>query len=438
MLTVDQGIDDIKELEDLSDDEVKSLLKLLRSPGGTVRNPSSRNPGQPAHITAPGISVSLKASSNLYAAVYYLRHLKRTSRKALVTDVTTKKVKELKSLRAEEKSHEDPSKPPKIDSKNWPKTLEAVAEWLTQHLGISNAPLSYVVREAIDCPLAADDPPFGEAGSVYSSPQEEIIARSPIRSAGIILTYEADFVVDNKAVWELLASLCRDKDCWTHVKPFLRKKNGRGAYLALWSYYLGKQNVDNQATTSEKGLELASWSGDSKRFCFDDYVKIHMDHHAILSDLTAHGYAGIDDRSKVRHLLKGIKSCKLDAVKTAILASSNLRSDFSGCVTLYKDYMTQMRGVSEGEQRQIAGFALEEEKVSGGGGSGKGKKTRPWDDITVGKKCDDRYYSKEEYSALSREERFYLRALRDKRVAEGGKRNTPRRSGGAMAVVGRG
>ena len=97
-----------------------------------------------------------------------------------------------------------------------------------------------------------------------------------------------------------------------------------------------------------------------------------MDHHSILSDLTAHGYAGIDDRSKVRHLLKGIKSCKLDAVKTAILASSNLRSDFSGCVTLYKDYMTQMRGVSEGEQRQIAGFALEEEKVSGAGGSGKG------------------------------------------------------------------
>ena len=152
-----------------------------------------------------------------------------------------------------------------------------------------------------------------------------------------------------------------------------------------------------------------------------------------MTNLTAHGYAGIDDSSKVRHLLKGIKSCKLDAVKTAILASSNLRSDFSGCVTLYKDYMTQMRGVSQGEQRQIAGFEVEgEEEVPGGGGSGKGGKgkKRPWENITVGKKCDDRYYSAEEYRALSREERFYLRALRDKRVASGGRRNNPRRAKG--------
>ena len=66
-----------------------------------------------------------------------------------------------------------------------------------------------------------------------------------------------------------------------------------------------------------------------------------MDHHSVLTDLTSHGYAGIDERSKVRHLLKGIKTFKMDSVKTAILASDTLRSDFGGCVTLYKDYMTQ-------------------------------------------------------------------------------------------------
>ena len=117
MLTVDQGIDDIAELEDLNDNEVKSLLKLLRSPGGNIRNPSARNPGQPAHITAPGISVSLKASTNLTLAVYYCRHLKRTSRTVRVVDVTIDKIKSLKPLRAEEKVHEDTTLHPKIDNK---------------------------------------------------------------------------------------------------------------------------------------------------------------------------------------------------------------------------------------------------------------------------------------------------------------------------------
>ena len=121
---------------------------------------------------------------------------------------------------------------------------------------------------------------------------------------------------------------------------------------------MGKQNIDNQATTSEKRLELAAWSGDTKRYTFDDYVKIHMDHHSVLTDLTSHGYTGIDKRSKVRHLLKGIKAFKIDNVKTAILASDTLRSDFGGCVTLYKDYMTQQEGlsVSVSDRRNISGL----------------------------------------------------------------------------------
>ena len=66
------------------------------------------------------------------------------------------------------------------------------------------------------------------------------------------------------------------------MKPFSKKKNERGVFLALWGYYLGKQNVDNQATTSEKGLELVAWSDNTKQYTFDDYMNIHMDHHSVL------------------------------------------------------------------------------------------------------------------------------------------------------------
>ena len=58
MLTVDQGIDHIDELKSLDADEIETLLKLLRRPGGTIVNTNANNPGKPANITALGISVS--------------------------------------------------------------------------------------------------------------------------------------------------------------------------------------------------------------------------------------------------------------------------------------------------------------------------------------------------------------------------------------------
>ena len=70
-------------------------------------------------------------------------------------------------------------------------------------------------------------------------------------------------------------------------------------------------------------------------------------------------------------------------------------------------------------------------------GGGRGGKKRARIDTVIGEKCDDRYYSAEEYKALSRENRKYLREVRDKRVAAGGARNTPRRSKGGDAGGGK-
>ena len=270
-------------------------------------------------------------------------------------------------------------------------------------------------------PPSNGDPAYGTPTSQYFAPQEEVIARAPIRTTGVNPVNHDDFVVDNKAVWILISGLCRDADCWTHVKPHMKKKDGRGAFRGLWDYYLGKQNVDNQATTSEKALELASWTHNTKRFTFDTFVKIHLDHHQVLSDLVDHGYAGIDERSKVRHLLKGIKSTKMDSVKAAILASDKLRSDFSGCVTLYKDFMAQNEGVASPDNRNISGVGS---GGNGGKGGGKSKRKRGSDDDDCEKvPCEDRYYSSEEYKKLSPGKRKWLKETRDKRVASGGSRN---------------
>ena len=66
-----------------------------------------------------------------------------------------------------------------------------------------------------------------------------------------------------------------------------------------------------------------------------------MDQHQIIEGLVEHGHAGIEERSKTRWLLDGIKTEHLDVIKTQILANPTLHPDFTGCVTLYKDYLAQ-------------------------------------------------------------------------------------------------
>ena len=69
------------------------------------------------------------------------------------------------------------------------------------------------------------------------------------------------------------------------------------------------------------------------------YDKTHVDQHAILTGFVEHGYSGIDDWSKVRHLMAFIKTKVLDPVKTRIMASATLRNDFDASVNLYKDFI---------------------------------------------------------------------------------------------------
>jgi hypothetical protein len=50
--------------------------------------------------------------------------------------------------------------------------------------------------------------------------------------------------------------------------------------------------------------------------------------------LKDYGYAGIDESSKVRHFLKGIKISELDVCKTQVMASPSIGDVFAATVKL--------------------------------------------------------------------------------------------------------
>ena len=308
----DQGMDDLEELALLTDTEVENLCKVVRRPGGTIDNPNRNDEdgdpvaGQPATITNPGQTVALRAENNLKMACYYLRYKQRVSRPLTAASLTLINVRGLRGLREWEDAHKDVDKP-EIDSKDWPRTMEGLEEYLRGCLGVDGTPLAYVIR---------DDPEVPPINLVdtFATHQDELIARAPHRDAAGNFT--ATFLSDRSKVWELLSNLTRDKDCWTYVRPAQRSRDGRMAFLALKNHFLGANNVDNMSARAERQLRGNPYSGEKRRWNFEKYVKLQKDQHTILEGLMEHGYAGIDNRSKVRHLLDGIKTTSLDTVKT--------------------------------------------------------------------------------------------------------------------------
>jgi hypothetical protein len=85
------------------------------------------------------------------------------------------------------------------------------------------------------------------------------------------------------------------------------------------------------------------YTKEGKRWNFETYVSAHKEQHQILEQLEMdYGYRGMDEGSKVRHLISGIQTDKLSTIKGQILGDPALQRDFDGCVNLFKAYLEQV------------------------------------------------------------------------------------------------
>jgi hypothetical protein len=278
--------------------------------------------------------------------------------------------------------------------------MEAIEEHLRSILGERKIPLAYVVRKNADIP-AGDDPTMS-----YPTKQDEMIARAPHYTIDEDGTKIPDpvYLVNREKVWEIIASITRDKDSWTYVRPAQKTRDGRAAYQNLFTHFLGPNNVDNMATSAEDKLKTTFYHGEQRRWDFERYVNVHKQQHSVLEGLVEHGYAGIDPRSKVRYLLDGIKTDKFDAVKTRIMSEEKLRSDFDACVTLYQDYIRQTS-----KSKTSANTVNISELKTG---------KRKFDQV------EDRYYTKEEYATLTPDQKKELATKRTKRGHKPGEKDS--------------
>jgi hypothetical protein len=155
--------------------------------------------------------------------------------------------------------------------------------------------LDYVVRQDIAVKPEAEDPDEN-----YDTVDQSMMARAPhtVRSFGD----------DRRKFWDIMSNIFGKLSCFVYMKPALRTRNGKDAYMIIVDHFLGPNNVGNMASESETDLNGRLYNSEKKSFTWETYVRIHTEQHSVINGLKYYGYAGIDDSSKVRHLLKGVKT----------------------------------------------------------------------------------------------------------------------------------
>jgi hypothetical protein len=180
---------------------IDASCKNIQRPGGTI-------PGRNNHqVRNPGMSVSTMAQSNLKLATFWIMHrLERVQRLMAPSDVTHAAIDTFTRQQKTEDTYEAPTEPPKINERNWAKTMEAMDEWLRLIPGERRLPFAYVIRKDIGLP---EDEDLSES---YPSITDEMVRHAPIGTTNPdgTITYHLTFRINNSLCFDKLALWARD------------------------------------------------------------------------------------------------------------------------------------------------------------------------------------------------------------------------------------
>jgi hypothetical protein len=323
--------------------------------------------------------------------------MERVQRKPVPNAINLVLVRSYRDQQRHEVGFKKTAEEPEINDKDWPRTLEKIREYLASQYGVTGATLDYVVRAEIAVKPEAEDPPDN-----YETVDQEMTERAPHTGH--------PFVNYRRKVWDIMSNICGKNSCFVYIKPALRTRNGRDAYMLLFDHFLGPNNVGNMASEADTKLTSTLYNGEKKCFTWETYVRIHTEQHSVINGLKDYGYAGIDDSSKVRHLLKGTKTTELDVFKVQVMASPSLRDDFAATVELYSAFIKQLK--AENPQLNVSEVSFARGKA---GKNSYGKRHSTGISNVSNAAVDDRFFEKHEYNALTPDQNNTLMLKRLKR-----------------------
>ena len=375
-------------------------------------------PVAPQALVAVPTKISYKVTMNLTYACSEVKLASYTSRDIELIYRSNSRMLPLWRRHMDEwESFKDPTeKAPEASmiSKNWVKGFELLEQWISRHFATKDRiPLGFLIREK--------EPETGPyRSSDYATVVEMFDRRTPVllrTSSGAMV--EAQYVAQCRMkLWDILMDIFKDHSAYQQMKPFRSKKDGQAALRAIKDHYLGKNRVNDMTTALEAELDALTYTGESKRWNFEKYVGKHVELYNTACDLEQHGYHGLDAATRVRKLVSGIKTDKLDSCKNQVWSNRDLQTDFEAVVSLFKSAISQHKSNNRNNPATI-GAVESGERSSGskrqgqGRGQGQGKGSRKKAKVAAAD-VQDRFYTKEEYNNLTSEQK---KALHEKRKA---------------------
>jgi hypothetical protein len=209
---------------------------------------------------------------NLKLCVYYLKHMERVQRKPIPNAINLVLVRSYRYQQRHEVGFNKTAEKPEINEKDWPRTLEKIRDYLASQYGVTGATLDYVVRAEIAVKPEEEDPPEN-----YETVDQEMRAIVPHTGR--------PFVNDRRKVWDIVSNICDKHSCFVYIKPALRTRNGRDAYMLLFDHFLGPNNVGNMVSEEETKLTSTLYNGEKTRFTWETYMRINTENHSVFNGL---------------------------------------------------------------------------------------------------------------------------------------------------------
>ncbi len=144
---------------------------------------------------------------------------------------------------------------------------------------------------------------------------------------------------------------------WSHMKKFIKTKNGRQVYRTLHTLLLGRQQAVLARNAIVTRLQSFRYEGDRKNFNFDKYMNLHVEQHNHHADLQEYGVAPLAENLKTLWFQDGIRDPSLTAVKASINANHANFTDFDSVKDAYVEFKRTENPTNNQKTRQVASVA---------------------------------------------------------------------------------
>ena len=310
---------------------------------------------------------------------------------------------------------------------NWTTYRDKFLSNLANINGARNVALSYVVNEA-DRPRITRATPLFEV-ELINLQDEDFFVTNTTHSGSL-------YPEDNSKVWMLLKKSLLGHQPYHHIDEFEQTKDGRGAWIALKSYYEGEDFINKAIQENLTKLRTLHYRGETQRFGFEQFIEIQKECYKRLRDVGFNNGLGVDEATKCSNLKTMILA---DAQLETALSIARTRGLFNGTFDDLVHFLKaevdemilrkkQLRSASTRGSR-IASVSSQGTN-NGGRGRGRGgrgrhgrgrgrgrgrgyRKPRTYlTKIVQGKEIHNGNYSSAEFSGLTREQKEAVKELR--------------------------